>query len=513
MFFKYISTVHHYIFQDITVKTMSSKKSTVQNDEIEDAVRRKTKSEEQMLDNVLSKAIDHVCIGSDIENKLFEQVDIVLDSLRNSAKSLGYVVSVELGGSAAKRTFLKGDFDCDVFVRFDFKKYSGKDSELSGYLKKIILGAGHSPVELHGSRNYFQFVSGGFKFELVPVLWIESISDAKNVTDASPFHVYWFNEKCKKSGKDPNHRFNNQVRLAKLFSKSQRVYGAESYIQGFSGHVIDILIVHFKSFRNLVEYFASVDEILGMKKYDERKIVIDVENFYPGKTSLEIQKILNPSKIDSPLIVIDPISKDRNASSSIGVEKFNQFIRSCKKFLGHPDDSFFEKKSFSDSLLKERLHELKSSGLSSYSIICKVNPLKGKKDIVGAKIMKLAEYLANKLVENSFKLYDYDFELVKKASDDIALNDSEDFSESYIWFFVDVSELEKEFLWAGPPESEKNHAESFLKKHKKILRKNGRLYAEITREHTDAFNFIKTFKEDGYVLERCKGISFRKCTL
>lgn len=464
------------------------------------------------IDSVISRIADRISGGCDSEEKLFGRVDAVLDSLRKSAKSLGFNVSIELGGSAAKRTFLSGDFDCDVFVRFDYKEYSPKDSEISGYLRKIITGAGFSPVELHGSRNYFQFVSDGFKFELVPVLWIEKISDAKNVTDASPFHVYWFNDKCKRSHLAGKDTFNNQVRLAKLFCKAQRVYGAESYIQGFSGHVIDILIVYFRSFRKLVEFFASSSEILGMKKYDDRKILIDVEGFYGDKTSMEVQKILNPSKIDSPLIVIDPISKDRNASSSISADKLNQFIRSCRKFAAHPSESFFERKTFSDDIIRERMHDLDGSGLRSYAIVCKVAPPSGKKDIIGAKMMKLAEYLASKLLDESFKIFDYDFELIRKPSQDV-LNDCEDFSDSYIWFFVDVAELEKTFLWAGPPEKEKAHAESFLEKHKTIVRKDGRLYAKITREYTDAFNFIKTFKDDKYVLERCMSISFRKCTL
>ena len=32
-----------------------------------------------------------------------------------------------LGGSAAKSTYIKNDFDCDIFVRFNYNKYAKED--------------------------------------------------------------------------------------------------------------------------------------------------------------------------------------------------------------------------------------------------------------------------------------------------------------------------------------------------------------------------------------------------
>ena len=547
MFFKYILNIYpehisrtyilnmcfniHFKFVGVTMT--DEKKSTGGNIDVfsQSSGRIKDVKIEKIFSDVLSSVVS----GRDSEKEVIGKAEKILSALRKSAEKAGYIVSIELGGSAAKKTFLRQDFDCDVFVRFDYDKYSEHDSELSSYLKKIILDAGFSPVELHGSRNYFQFIADDLKFELVPVLWLKSIHEikhAKNVTDASPFHVYWFNKKCdlsaripEKSSQDPSvigdtnpdiYRLNNQVRLTKIFSKAQRVYGAESYIQGFSGHVLDILIVHFGNFYNLADFFAKQDEMLDLKKYDPKKIVIDVEGFYHGKDSLEVQKLLNPSKIDSPIIIIDPISKDRNASSSIGLDKFNKFIRACRRFIDAPDGSLFKKIQISgsnlkDNILKKRILELKKRGLESYCIICKVEPKSGKKDIVGAKIKKVAEYIAQKLTSNSFEVYDFDFELIKKdVPEKVVVNDSEDFSESFIWFFVDKSRLEKEYLWAGPPKKEKVHAESFMEKHKSAVELDGRLYAKISREHTDAYEFVKTIVDDANISGRCKSISFDK---
>lgn len=479
---------------------------------------------ENDIRELLCNISNDIIPNKNYEDEILKKVEFILDKIRYSAKKLKYDVSVELGGSAAKRTFLLGDFDCDVFVRFNYDKYSEEDSKLSLYLKNILKNIDVNFVELHGSRNYFQFVYDDIKFEIVPVLLVNNIKMAKNITDSSPFHVSWFNEKCKNIDNeilikdeliDKNYlKLNNQVRLAKIFVKSSRCYGAESYISGFSGHVIDILISYFNDFLGFVNFFAFCNELLNLKKYDEKKILIDVSNFYNKKNTIEVQKLLNESKIDSPIIVIDPISPERNAASALSLDKFNLFVRYCKKFISKPDKSFFIMKKFSDEMIISRIKELEIENLPSNAIICKVEPLLGKKDVVGAKIKKISDYIKKKLVENSFIVFDYDFELIKKKDNKVSVNDSEDFSESYLWFFVDKRELDKEFIWLGPPIKEKVHAEVFKNKHismnNEVFEKDGKLYAKIKRKFISAKKYLEYLKDDIYIKEKCKNISVYK---
>jgi len=51
-------------------------------------------------------------------------------------------------------------------------------------------------------------------------------------------------------------------------------------------------------------------------------------------------KNLNQSKVQGPLIVVDPIDQDRNASSGISSEKFHQFIGVARDFLKSPSEDF-----------------------------------------------------------------------------------------------------------------------------------------------------------------------------
>ena len=128
---------------------------------------------------------------------------------------------LELGGSYAKDTFLSGNYDIDVFVRFPYAKYKNKDIS-----KILINNIKQRKKVVHGSRDYVQIIKGRYVFEFIPVLNIKRASSAKNITDVSPLHKRWVKKHLKNT---------DQVRLLKKFCRAGNVYGAESYIKGFSG--------------------------------------------------------------------------------------------------------------------------------------------------------------------------------------------------------------------------------------------------------------------------------------
>ena len=191
-----------------------------------------------------------------------------------------------IGGSLAKGTFLKGDHDVDIFVKFPKEYDSGR---LSDILEKVLKPL--KPERVHGSRDYFIKIDKKMKYEIVPVYDIKSASEIVNITDASPLHFKWLKEQARK-----NPKLNDEIRLAKAFCKSAGVYGAESYIRGFSGHVLDILIVNYCSFTGLIKNASRW----------KKPQVIDICNIYKGDA---LQK-LNKAKVESPLILIDPIQKE-----------------------------------------------------------------------------------------------------------------------------------------------------------------------------------------------------------
>ncbi|MBN2881207.1 nucleotidyltransferase domain-containing protein [Candidatus Woesearchaeota archaeon] len=445
-------------------------------------------SKTKKIQKIKQKVLDTVLMSKQDESRLYKKVDNIISQLTKSAVKLGFDVSIELGGSSAKKTFLKGDFDCDVFVRFDYKKYKSKNEELSKYLFEILSNAKIQFNEVKGSRNYFQFTKEDIDFEIVPVLRLNKISDALNVTDASPFHVHWFNKNSKNS-------LNNEVRLAKLFCKAQKIYGAESYVKGFSGHVLDILTINFGSFENVINFFAKQNMVDKLKKYDPSKIIVDVSKFYKNKNTLDILKNLNSSKIDSPLIVVDPISKDRNASSALSIEKYNYMVSACRNFLQKPSESFFKIKPYQDSDIKKWISNFNERGFDVQALVVKIIPLEGKKDVIGAKVMKIVDFISNKLMFYGFNVYDFGFEFNKKSS--------------IAWLFIDIKELKKSYDFYGPKADSKIHAKRFLEKHVTAIEKNGVLCAKVTRKYTNGLTCLNDIIQDSYVSSRCKELNVK----
>ena len=362
-----------------------------------------------------------------------------------------------VGGSVAKNTFLKGDYDIDIFVQFDKEKYKGKDiSEvLHTKLKSIFKNTSKITGlhKVHGSRDYFQIRQDPFTFEVIPILKIKRAEEAENITDISPLHT----EFVKKY-----EHLADEIRLAKAFCKANKLYGAESYIRGFSGYTLEILIIAHNTFENLMKAASRWKQ--GVR--------IDVKNHGVEK--------LNKSKL-SPLIVIDPVQPDRNTAAALSEKKFSEFVSLAKEFLHNPSAEFFKQTEFD-------LERIKSAA------ILRIIPLKGKEDVVGAKLIKCMEYIHKKLKEEGYEIVEHDWHWD---------------NEVYFWYFVKNKGLSLEKKHYGPPIKEQKHLEEFKKKylHYKIKDDGFRVYVELKRKHTNVNLFLKELVEkDSYITEKVKKI-------
>lgn len=386
----------------------------------------------------------------------------MLKVIRKSAKKLKLDVSPVLGGSLAKGTNLKDNYDIDIFVRFDLK-YSKKNISL--LLGKILKNANIKAIKVHGSRDYFQ-VKNKYLFEIVPVLAVDNFDDAKNVADMSPLHVKYFVKKAKNSKK-----VRDNIRLTKAFLKSARIYGAESFIKGFSGHVADILILYYGSFEKLI---VAVTKWRG-------KVIIDIEN--KQKNAL---MSMNASKIDNPLIVVDPVQKGRNAAAAVSEESFKKFIKTAKAYLKKPSLNYFIEENF--DVYVNSIFMKKKRNNHCFKIL--VKPLIGKEDVIGSKILKIKEYIDNELINNDFNISWSDWKFDEK--------------ESIIAYCVKKELLSKQVVIQGPPNEFPMHVKDFKKKHPNNWTKKGAVFAKEKRKHLTSFNLISYVLKRKYVSQRCK---------
>ncbi|HLP79942.1 MAG TPA: nucleotidyltransferase domain-containing protein [Acidobacteriota bacterium] len=392
---------------------------------------------------------------------ILPKVEKTLQALRKSATELKYVVDIRCGGSVAKNTYLAGDYDCDVFVRFD-KKHIG----ISKLLLKLLEKAGIKPVLVNGSRDYFQAKIDGIQYEIVPVLWINDPKQAENVTDMSVFHVDWVLERTK--GND----LSNQIRLGKAFCKANRVYGAESYIGGFSGHVLDILTIYYGGFREMLSAATNWPE----------KCVIDPMQFYAGKDALSL---LNEAKIVSPLIIVDPILPSRNAASALTLEKWRLFKQAAVAYLGKPSASYFE------------IKEISAASLASLGtvITVKATPLSEKKDVAGAKLLQAYDFIRNALTENGFTVNGSDWTWKFGA-------------DAQFFYALPSKKIDPSYEILGPPIKMTKACDAFMAARSRVVEKTvgaeKRLVAIETRAFVDADAFISSLKKNPYLIERVK---------
>ncbi len=388
------------------------------------------------------------------EPSVLEPAKQVVADLNTALRKAGLKAKAVQGGSTAKGTFLKQDHDVDLFVRFDF---SYKNQDISDLLEKAL----PFPAQrVHGSRDYFQF-QDHLKYEIVPVLAVRTSRQAQNVTDMSPLHVDWV---LKQLQKKPGLR--DEIRLAKQFCKAAGVYGAESYIKGFSGHILDILIIHYGSFLALLRKAITW----------RPPIIIDPEH----KLKDPLNE-LNPAKVQSPLIIVDPVQDDRNAAAALSTQCFLTFQKQAQKFLKQPSKSFFTIRHLIKKDCKFR------KGEWTYLVVIK--PLQGKDDVVGSKLLKAFQYLKGQLVLHGFTIrrsqWVYD-------------------TESFFCFSFPAKLLPAQIEQEGPPMSRTRHAAAFRKKHPRAIVRKGRLYAKVKPRYRKPETLLRKLLADSQVKKRIR---------
>ncbi len=397
------------------------------------------KSQKTMTKAVLQEVLDLIKPDDKLEKATMEHVEAFITRLN---KILGAKAKVKLGGSFAKGTWLKGDHDVDLFVVF-------KGKADSDWLEKKLKG--WKARRVHGSRHYFH-IKDKVTFELVPVQ-----QKHVNITDYSLGHVAWVN---KKGNKD-------DIRLAKRFCKAAGVYGAESYLHGISGHVLDILVIHYKGFTKFVKAISSW----------KPQTVVDVNNTYKGKAL----QVMNTSKTFGPFVVVDPLQKTRNAAAALNQENYDKLVKHCKAYGKKPNTKLFT------------AQPLDYAKLAKQGCLVTLNAKlkRDKPDVARTKLVKAFEYLHKRTKEYGIKQAGIDW-----------MTDT-------VWFVYKEKSKPTIEVIGGPPVKMEKHVKAFSKGRKTFV-KAGRVWAKQKRTHTTPGQAIKQLLKDKYIKERVSTITCGK---
>ena len=340
---------------------------------------------------------------------------------------------VFVGGSFAKGTLIKKkDYDIDIFIRFDIKY---RNENLSSITKNLLKNLDYSVI--HGSRDYFRIsIRKDIFFEVVPVLEIKNPKEAQNITDLSYFHVKYIKQKI-------SDKISDDIKLAKVFCHANNSYGAESYINGFSGYALELLIHYYKSFSRFIETVARM----------KSREIIDIDKLHKDKRMVMLD--INSAKLKSPIILIDPTYRQRNALAALSEETFLKFQKVCKDFLKNPSEKFFETKRIDFEKIEK---DAKKKKYEFVSLMIKTNRQEG--DIAGSKLLKFHRHFSwemNRFFEIKNSGFEYDDKKSAKS------------------FFAVKSR--KEILIRGPEKENLDNVMSFKKEHKNTFIKSGMVFA------------------------------------
>ena len=195
---------------------------------------------------------------------------------------------------------------------------------------------------------------------------------------------------------------------------------------------------------------------------------------------------LNKSKTISPLIIVDPVQETRNVTAVISREKYNLFINTAKAYLKKPSNSFFIKEPFS-------LEKIKKKHKQHNLITINVQPLEGKRDVVGAKLLKVHKFIEKELKNNSFSLKESGWHW-----QDTAL----------LYYIIENLELSKKIKHYGPPTTQKERLKHFKETWKKysIKSEKGLSYVTIPRKYLTPEQLVQDLLKEEYISSRIEKI-------
>jgi tRNA nucleotidyltransferase (CCA-adding enzyme) len=212
-------------------------------------------------------------------------------------------------GSTARGTWLAGDRDVDLFVRFP-ADLPREDLERYGLaVGREVLPDGH---EEYAEHPYVKGEYRGFDVDCVPCHDVESAAEIRSAVDRTPFHNAYLRERLDEAT-------TGDVRVAKAFLKAHRAYGANLRTRGFAGYLVELLVLEHGGFEGLVGAAADWHPPVRFDPEDH-----------------------GTREFDDPLVVVDPTDPERNVAAALSATNLARLQHYSRELLADPRESLFE---------------------------------------------------------------------------------------------------------------------------------------------------------------------------
>jgi len=295
---------------------------------------------------------------------------IAFEKVSKIASESEFKPRVVLGGSYAKGTWLKGEADIDIFVKFP-KELEREELEKHGLDIALISMKDYNPLLRYSEHPYVEASINDVKINVVPCYDVKK-GEWKSAADRSPYHTEFM-------VKALNDNLRKEVRILKKFMKGIGVYGAEIAIQGFSGYVCEVLTIKYGSFLSTLK---------SASRWMEREL-ISLDN-----VDEEFKKLFPQAGI----IILDPVDHKRNLGAAISQKKLAEFILASRFFLEKPSINYFiGEKDYS-------FKKLENSDLLENIVTLKFKHDKRSIDILWGQLKRSLNHILKQFAINDFNI-------------------------------------------------------------------------------------------------------------
>ena len=374
----------------------------------------------------------------------------IIGRINSIGKAENIDINAILVGSSARGTWISGEHDLDIFIMFPPDAQRQFLEEKGLYIARKIGMEGESFEERYAEHPYIHAIIDGFEVDLVPAFNVESAGQIKSAVDRTPFHNKYVSSGIK--------GLEDDVLLLKQFQKGIGVYGSELRTHGFSGYLVELLVMHYGSFEKVLE--AACDW--------KFRFVIDIE-----KHGTIVHK--------DPIVVIDPTDPGRNVAAALSLDNMCIFMDNVCDFLKNPDESYFHLKI--PQPLGDTDYENIICKRGTCLIAVEFKAPDEVEDVLYPQLYKLEESCREMLERYDFKVYNSGVWAKEKA---------------VVLYEIESENLPNVKKHTGPIVGTKEHALAFKSKYENankfsnVYIRNGKYVVEIPRKYCSVRKLVES---------------------
>ena len=260
------------------------------------------------LARVLDTVAERVTPDSDERERLAATAATLTDRAEAALADHDIDGDVLQVGSTARGTWLAGDRDIDLFVRFPTDYDRAELERLGLAIGHEVLPDGH---EEYAEHPYVTGEVDGFAIDLVPCYAVDNATAIRSAVDRTPFHTQYIDARV-------DDTLAREIRLFKRFLKGIGAYGSDLRTEGFSGYLAELLVVEYGGIEPLLRAAADWHPPITLDPEDHGEV-----------------------RFDDPLTVIDPTDPERNVAAVLSATNLARLQHYARDLLADPREALF----------------------------------------------------------------------------------------------------------------------------------------------------------------------------